>query len=325
MPAENQAEQTRRNGVAMQGWSKLHRQLLDSPLWLSEPFTRGQAWVDLFSLASHSPSHFRVRGIRIDVDRGQLAYSELTLSTRWKWSRGKVRRFLRELENDQMLATKQDNKTTIITILNYDKYQGEENDDDTANGTASGTPNGQQTDTFKNVKNEKHKKNPEDRILFVEGSIELRLATYLFNCIRLNRPEFKQPDLQAWAKHVDLMLRLDKRDAEHVREVIKWAQADNVPQEGSGFCWAVNILSTAKLRKQFDQLAIKMAAATQAPPGAPRKPRATTVFQQKQQEGEQKAIMLQRIRQEREKNGQGRDPRSVDEGGLSVPVKALGT
>lgn len=111
------------------------------------------------------------------------------------------------------------------------------------------------TDTDSDTGTEKKKEKS-----FVEGSIELRLATFLFNCIRKNRPEFKQPDLQAWAKHVDLMLRIDKREPENVREVIKWAQADNVPRDGSGFCWAVNILSTLNLRKQFDQLAIKMSA-----------------------------------------------------------------
>jgi hypothetical protein len=246
-----------------EGWCKFHRPFLSSPLWLSEPFTRGQAWVDLFALAGHGPSSIRVRGIKIELSRGQIGYSELTLSERWKWSRGKVRRFLRELENDQMLATSQDNKTTVVTVLNYDKYQGDGPNNGTANGTASGTPNGHQTDTIKNVKNEKKKDIP-----FVEGSIELRLATYLFNRIRLNRPEFKQPDLQAWAKHVDLMLRIDKREPEHVRDVIKWAQADNIPRDGTGFCWAVNILSTLKLRKQFDQLAIKMEASQSGKLGA---------------------------------------------------------
>lgn len=138
-----------------EGWCKFHRPLLSHSLWLGEPFTRGQAFVDLFANAGHRPSSIRVRGIKVDLERGQLGFSELTLAERWKWSRGKVRRFLRELENDQMLAIKQDNKTTIITILNYDKYQGEDFFCDTANETAGGTPNGHQTDTIKKGKNGK--------------------------------------------------------------------------------------------------------------------------------------------------------------------------
>lgn len=102
---------------------------------------------------------------------------------------------------------------------------------------------------------QKKKKEP-----FVEGAAPLRLATFLFNCIRRNLPEFKQPDLQAWAKHVDYMLRLDKRDPEHIKAVIKWAQCDNQPRGDSNFCWANNILSTQKLREKYDQLTLKMAA-----------------------------------------------------------------
>ena len=251
----------------VEGWLKLHRALAHHALWLGEKFSRGQAWVDLLMLANHRPGYVRVRGLRVEIQRGQVGHSEVTLAARWQWSRDKVRRFMHELQQDSMITAKRDSKISIITVTNYDQYQDSSDADNTANKTAKHTADRQQTrqqtDTNKNEKNDKKKD-----ISFVEGSIELRLATFLFNCIRKNRPEFKQPDLQTWAKHVDLMLRIDKREPEHVREVIKWAQADNTPRDGTGFCWAVNILSTLKLRKQFDQLAIKMEAAQSGKLGA---------------------------------------------------------
>jgi hypothetical protein len=45
------------------GWIKLHRKIVESPDWLSEPFTRGQAWVDLLLIANHTTGHIRKRGI----------------------------------------------------------------------------------------------------------------------------------------------------------------------------------------------------------------------------------------------------------------------
>ena len=33
------------------GWIKLWRKFADDPLWVSEPFTKGQAWVDLLLMA----------------------------------------------------------------------------------------------------------------------------------------------------------------------------------------------------------------------------------------------------------------------------------
>jgi hypothetical protein len=73
-----------------------------------------------------------------------------------EWSRGKVRRFLKELEkSDHQIVQQKNNITTLINIINYEQYQG--------NGTADGTADGQQTDsrryTNKNDKNDKKGKN----------------------------------------------------------------------------------------------------------------------------------------------------------------------
>jgi len=117
-----------------QGYTKFWRKLQDSSLWLSEKFTRGQAWIDLIGLANYTDGFFRIRGNKVKVKRGQLGYSEVSLADRWRWSRGKVRRFLVELESkkEEKIVQQKNNLTTLITILNYDKYQG----NDTPDGTA---------------------------------------------------------------------------------------------------------------------------------------------------------------------------------------------
>ncbi|KXK29370.1 MAG: hypothetical protein UZ01_02264, partial [Candidatus Brocadia sinica] len=57
------------------------------------------------------------------------------------------------------------------------------------------------------------------------------------------------PDLQKWATHIDKMIRLDKRPPEEIEKVVAWCQQDSF--------WQNNILSTEKLRKQYDQLYLK--------------------------------------------------------------------
>ena len=149
-------------GVAeMEGWFKIWRKLLDNKLWLSEKFTRGQAWVDLIGLANHDKGFIRKRGIRVDLNRGDIGWSERELSKRWKWSRGKTRRFLFELcsENEQKLTpqTEPQNKniTSRYSIINYERYQG--------NGPQSEPQVIPQTDhkqyQNKKDKNDKKKKN----------------------------------------------------------------------------------------------------------------------------------------------------------------------
>ena len=105
------------------GWVKIYRKVMDNPIWLCEPFTRGQAWIDLILIANHKPGYFRSRGVRIDVDRGQTGNSLETLAKRWKWSKGKVRRFICELETEGQIVTQKTNVTTLITICNYESYQ----------------------------------------------------------------------------------------------------------------------------------------------------------------------------------------------------------
>lgn len=124
----------------MDGWIKIHRQLCENPIWLSEPFTDGQAWVDLLMLANNRPGVIKVRGIRIDIKSGSCGYSEQSLATRWKWSRGKVRRFLNFLVQQKMLQIEQQNNhvTTIISICKYDEYQT----GGTTNGITKRTTNG---------------------------------------------------------------------------------------------------------------------------------------------------------------------------------------
>ncbi len=132
----------------MSGWIKLHRQVSNNSLWTSEPFTRGQAWIDLLMIANFKDSYYFKRGVRVDVKRGEIGRSTVELADRWKWSRGKVNRFLSLLEKEEQIVQQKMNVTTLISIVNYDTYQQDD--------TASATPNVQQTSSKRtHIKNDK--------------------------------------------------------------------------------------------------------------------------------------------------------------------------
>lgn len=106
------------------GWIKLHRKLMDSPMWTAEPFTKGQAWVDLLMLAD-----YETKG---EYKRGCVYKSQRYLAQRWHWSERKVARFLRDLEHgntnvhiDGHMVVHTDRRTngSIVTIENWGKYQ----------------------------------------------------------------------------------------------------------------------------------------------------------------------------------------------------------
>lgn len=112
----------------MSGWICLHRSIQENDLWLAEPFTWAQAWIDLLINANHKPGSFWVRRIEVKLERGQLGWSEITMADRWKWSRGKVRRYLGMLETRGMIVQQTNKLTSIITICNYSEYQDKSED-----------------------------------------------------------------------------------------------------------------------------------------------------------------------------------------------------
>jgi phage replication O-like protein O len=101
----------------------------------------------------------------------------------------------------------------------------------------------------KNNIQKKEKPSCPNSKIFGPESDEIRLSSVLFGLIRNNNPQAKEPNFQTWAKHIDLMIRVDKRKPEDIERLIRWTQADPF--------WMCNILSTEKLRKQYDQLSVK--------------------------------------------------------------------
>ena len=62
------------------------------------------------------------------------------------------------------------------------------------------------------------------------------------------QPNFKKPNLDAWAKDIDKAIRLDNRTPEQLLNAINWINSKQ------GDFWKSNILSCSKLRKQYDAL-----------------------------------------------------------------------
>ncbi len=145
------------------GYIKLWRSSVDNPLYFSQPFTKWQAWVDLLLLANHKENVACVRGVHVTVKRGQVLAADGFLATRWKWSRNKVRRYLSQIGSKtiQQIEHQANNVCSLISITNWESYQGNGTANDTASDTAERQQKVQQKDTPKNVKNDKNDKEEE--------------------------------------------------------------------------------------------------------------------------------------------------------------------
>jgi len=135
---------------------------MDDKDWTNESFTRSQAWIDLLLLANYKDTFTRISGERFNVKRGELIWSQKSLSARWKWSRGKVKRYLDELQDlEHQIEYQNIRRSTLIKIVNYDKHQTLGS---APNDTPDDTPNRHQTEHQTDIDNKDNNINNDKKV-----------------------------------------------------------------------------------------------------------------------------------------------------------------
>lgn len=88
-------------------------------------------------------------------------------------------------------------------------------------------------------------KKKKNIIQFTEDSIPYRLSRKYFLIISSRNKEIKEPDLQKWARSVDLMIRQDGRKDMEIYQKMVAVQNDEF--------WQNNCLSVDKLRQRWNE------------------------------------------------------------------------
>ena len=100
-------------------------------------------------------------------------------------------------------------------------------------------------DIKKEIKNTRN----STKVKYDEASPYVLLSKDLFNRIKRNNDEAKEPNYQTWADDLRKLVELDGKSVDNVRMVIEWCQQDSF--------WKANILSAKKLREKYDQLKVQ--------------------------------------------------------------------
>lgn len=137
----------------MVGFFKVHRGWRDCPV-LSGEYSRADAWLWLIEHAQWKKTRAKIKGAVVDLDRGDLTFSQRFLAEKWGWSKSRVDRFMADLRAEGMISTRSkigasaDHKAgqgqSIITICNYEKYQAVDIDERGNVEPQSGASAGQQ-------------------------------------------------------------------------------------------------------------------------------------------------------------------------------------
>jgi hypothetical protein len=183
-------------------------------------------------------------GKLVKASRGQLVTGRNRLADETGLTPQQIRTALSNLEKSEFLTIESTKAGSVITICKYNEYQKSKS---TSNQGINQAPTKHQPSPIINKKKENEKNEIKT---FSSDSNEYRLSNLLWNHIKRNNPKAKKPNLESWSKHVDKILRIDGRTVDDTQAVIRWCQKD--------VFWMTNILSTQKLRKQFDRLYIQM-------------------------------------------------------------------
>jgi DNA-binding transcriptional MerR regulator len=216
------------------GYVKLWRKSLDAG-WIKN-HKLWAFWTWCLMKASHKDYDAIVGLQAVHLIPGQFIFGLYVASKETGLTIREIRTILDLLKKTENLTIKTTNKFSVVTIINWPTYQGDDSENDKLND--------------KQRANKRQHTNIKEIKTFLSDSVEIRLSELLFEKILSRNPNNIPPNLQTWAKDIDLMIRRDKRTHEDIRRVIEWCQADTF--------WQSVILSTAKLRRQFDKLVLKM-------------------------------------------------------------------
>lgn len=181
------------------GWISIYRKSMNHWTWNRKPFDEFHAWVYLLLKASHEPTNHEYRGSMYPLERGELHASIRHLSKEWGWNHKKVSRFIKALNEDNMIVLSNDQPLTKITICNYDYYQLHEhpkgntdgNTIGSTTGNTTGNATGDQINNINNINNTITRvRARDDYILFFSNLLDLELLTNVWNELNLKRLEF---------------------------------------------------------------------------------------------------------------------------------------
>jgi len=153
------------------GFFAVWRRIKDWRYWpanLSRPFTEFEAWMDILADANYKSKYAG----DVLIKRGQVLTSMRKLAMKWRWSEGKVRRWINSLIKGGEIDAQTTNKWTMITICNYDNWQNWRRTDKYAGDSTEDALMDEQTATT-NKDNNINKGNKKNRADVVDKFVNL--------------------------------------------------------------------------------------------------------------------------------------------------------
>lgn len=140
----------------MEGWIKIHRKILENPI-ICKDSDYLAVWIYLLLNATHKEIPALFKGKKITLQKGQLITGRKSMSNQLKISESKIYRIINDFKSEQQIEQQTSNQNSLITVLNWDKYQQIEQQNEQPMNNER-TTDEQRVNTNKNVKNDKNER-----------------------------------------------------------------------------------------------------------------------------------------------------------------------
>jgi len=99
---------------------KLYRKIQDNWIWDNPLYLK--CWIDMLMRASIKPSSMLLNNQIIEVNRGEIVFSQRNFAKRNNMSRQQLRTFLTKLEKSKMIRSKSNPDVTHLILVGYSTY-----------------------------------------------------------------------------------------------------------------------------------------------------------------------------------------------------------
>lgn len=138
------------------GWIRIHRKLQDKAFYKKPHYLA--LWIHILLKANHQEKEFLWNNKTIKIKRGQFITGRRQLQSEIKVNQHKIDRILNFFKTEHQIEQQMFPKFRLITIINYNKYQQSEpqNEPQVSHRRATSEP---QVSTNNNDKNDNNEKN----------------------------------------------------------------------------------------------------------------------------------------------------------------------
>lgn len=222
------------NNMDNQGWIKIHRKILDNPIFSSEKGFR--VWIWCLIKAGHQERDIYLGKEKIHLQPGEFVFGRGSASEQLGMKESTIRNWMDTLKNDRYLDIKPTNKYSLVKIKNWDMYQGNGQQNENKMKT-----NEKQMDTNKNEKKEKNEKKVNTKFIppsLVEAFLYIVEEGYPVNAFAwMNHYEAngwvqsKGKPIQSWKGAVRTWLKYPLENERLVYEPMKYIIEGYLPKD----------------------------------------------------------------------------------------------